>query len=129
MVSKITTGVFVSALIAAVSTASAVNAAEIKQSVIMPPEYSKIKELVGIIQKYNNLKNYPLAFSIVNGDYGGLMAEELRLCKEDECSYYENLNPFGFNRHQEREIVRQSYLYSDINGTAINGTLRYLIQF
>lgn len=124
MISKRTIGLFVSGLIAAVSTASAVNSAEIKQSEIMPPEYSKIKELVGIIQKYNNLKNYPLTFSIVNGDYGGLMAEELRLCKEDECSYYENLNPFGFNRHQEREIVRQSYLYSDINGTAYtNGTI------
>ena len=124
MVTKRAIGLFVSGFIAAASTASAVNAAEIKQSVIMPPEYSKIRELVGRIQKYNDLKNYPLTFSIVNGDYGGWMAEELRLCKEDECSYYENLNPFGFNRHQEREIVRQSYLYSDINGTAYtNGTI------
>ena len=50
MVTKRTIGLFVSGLIVAVSTASAVNAAEIKQSVIMPPEYSKIKELVGRIQ-------------------------------------------------------------------------------
>ena len=86
-------GLFVSGLITLVSTASAVNAAEIKQGVIMPPEYSKIKELVGRIQKYNDLGNYPLTFTIVNGAYGGWIAEELRLCKEDNCRYYENLNP------------------------------------
>ena len=124
MVAQRAISLFVSSVMAAASTASAVNAAEIKQSVIMPPEYSKIKELVGRIQKYNDLENFPLTFSIVNGDYGGWMAEELRLCKEDGCAYYENLNPFGFNSKKEKEIIRQSYLYSDINGTAYtNGTI------
>lgn len=124
MIAKRAVGLFVSGLMAAASTTYSVNAAEIKQSMMMPPEYSKIKELVGRIQKYNDFENFPLAFSIVNGDYGGWMAEELRLCKEGECSYYENLNPFGFNSKKEKEIVRQSYLYSDINGTAYaNGTI------
>ena len=63
----------------------------------MPGEYLKIKELVGRVQKYNDLGNIPLTFTVVNGSYGRWVAEELRLCKEDECSYYENLNPFGFS--------------------------------
>ena len=77
---------FVAGLMAAGSTASAANASEVKQSAAMPYEYSKIKELVERIEKYNDLGNYPLTFTIVNGDYGGWIAEELRLCKEDECS-------------------------------------------
>ena len=90
----------------------------------MPPEYSKIKELVVRIEKHNDLGNYPLTFTIVSGDYSGWIAEELRLCKEDECTYYEDLNPFGFNSRKEKEIVRQSYLFSDIQGSAYtNGTI------
>ena len=124
MFTKRAVGLFVSGLIAAVSTASAANASEVKQSAAMQYEYSKIKELVERIEKFNDLGNYPLTFTIVNGDYGGWIAEELRLCKEDECSYYANLNPFGFNNRKEREIIRQSYLYSDIQGSAYtNGTI------
>ena len=117
-------GLLAIALIASASTTSAANASETKQSTAMPYEYSKIKELVGRIEKYNDLGNYPLTFTIVNGDYGGWIAEELRLCKEDDCSYYANLNPFGFNNRKESEIIRQSYLYSDIQGSAYtNGTI------
>ena len=124
MFAKRAVGLFVLGLIAAVSTASAANASEAKQSAAMQYEYSKIKELVERIEKFNDLGNYPLTFTIVNGDYGGWIAEELRLCKEDECSYYANLNPFGFNNRNEREIIRQSYLYSDIQGSAYtNGTI------
>ena len=126
MFTKRAVGLFVSGLIVAVSTASAANASEAKQSAAMQYEYSKIKELVERIEKFNYLGNYPLTFTIVNGDYGGWIAEELRLCKEDECSYYANLNPFGFNNRKEREIVRQSYLYSDIQGSAYtNGTITF----
>ena len=124
MASKRTIGLFASSLIAAASTAFPVNAAEITQSTVMPYEYSKIKELVVRIEKYNDLGNYPLTFTIVNGDYAGWIAEELKLCKEDECTYYEDLNPFGFKSRKEREIVRQSYLFSDIQGSAYtNGTI------
>ena len=91
----------------------------------MPGEYLKIKELVGRVQKYNDLGNIPLTFTVVNGSYGRWVAEELRLCKEDECSYYENLNPFGFSGKKEKEIVRQSRLYGDIEGSAYtNGTIK-----
>ena len=124
MFTKRAVGLFVLGLIAAVSTASAANASEAKQTAAMQYEYSKIKELVERIEKFNYLGNYPLTFTIVNGDYGGWIAEELRLCKEDECSYYANLNPFGFSNRKEREIIRQSYLYSDIQGSAYtNGTI------
>ena len=115
---------FATTLMVSASTASTANAVEIKQSVIMPTEYSKIKELVVRIEKYNDLGNYPLTFTIVSGDYGGWIAEELKLCKEDECTYYEDLNPFGFNNRKEKEIIRQSYLFSDIQGSAYtNGTI------
>ena len=121
MLKKKGLGLFATALIA---SASAANASETKQSTAMPYEYSKIKELVGRIEKYNDLGNYPLTFTIVNGDYGGWIAEELRMCKEDDCSYYANLNPFRFNNRKENEIIRQSYLYSDIQGSAYtNGTI------
>ena len=114
-----------STLIAISSIISEVNASQAKQSLKLPPEYSRMKEMVDRIQKYNDLGNYPLTFTIVNGAYGGWIAEELRLCKEDNCRYYENLNPYGYNSKTEKEIIRQSYLYSDINGTAYtNGTIK-----
>ena len=91
----------------------------------VPIEYQKIEELVNRIHEHNDLGNYPITFTIVNGDYGGWIAEELRLCKEDHCSYYANLNPFGFNRKTEKEIIRQSHLYTDIQGNAYtNGTIK-----
>ena len=95
-----------------------------QQNMLMPPEYSKIKNLVSRIQRYNDLRNFPLTFTVVSGEYGAWLAEELRLCKENECSYYENLNPFGLMSRREKEIIRQSYIYSDIQGTAYsNGTI------
>ena len=91
----------------------------------MPGEYLKIKELVTRLQKHNDLGNIPLTFTVVNGRYGRWVAEELRLCKENECSYYENLNPFGFSGKKEKEIIRQSKLYGDIQGNAYtNGTIK-----
>ena len=98
---------------------------ELRNRKQVPIEYQKIEELVNRIHEHNDLGNYPITFTIVNGDYGGWIAEELRLCKEDHCSYYANLNPFGFNRKTEKEIIRQSHLYTDIQGNAYtNGTIK-----
>ena len=125
MVKKKAISLFVLALIAVAPIASEVNASEVKRGRVMHLEYSKIKELVEKIQKYNDLGSFPLTFTIVNGEYGGWLAEELRLCKEDNCSYYANLNPFGFNGKKEREMIRQSELYSDIQANAYtNGTIK-----
>ena len=110
---------------ALILTTPAANGFEPRSNQIMPYEYSKIQTLVGRIQKYNDLQNLPLTFTIVNGRHGRWMAEELRLCKEDECSYYENLNPFRGSSRQEKEIIRQSQLYGDIQGSAYsNGTIK-----
>ena len=107
------------------SQSPAMSSVTTKNNVNMPIEYHKVKELVNKIQAHNNLGNYPLTFTIVNGDYGGWRAEQLRLCKEDKCFFYDDLNPFGYNSKIERELIRQSYLFGDIAATAYtNGTIK-----
>ena len=111
-------------LLKALSVVPTVKGTEIKKNEAMPAEYSVIQEVVNRIQKYNNLRNIPLTFTIVNGAYGQWKAEELGLCKDDKCQFYDDLNPFGHNGRKEREIIRQSYLFGDIEASAYtNGTI------
>ena len=84
-------------LLKALSVVPTVKGTEIKKNEAMPAEYSVIQEVVNRIQKYNKLRNIPLTFTIVNGAYGQWKAEELGLCKDDKCQFYDDLNPFGHN--------------------------------
>tara|TARA_Y100001970_G_C14259267_1_gene878363 strand:- start:13210 stop:13959 length:750 start_codon:yes stop_codon:yes gene_type:complete len=88
----------------------------------MPDEYKSIKKIVNRIAKNNNLGNQPITFSINTGYDAYWIAEGLNLCKKDECLFYQRLNPFntytGKNKTQINEIIRQSYLYSSIEGYA-----------
>ena len=52
-----------------------------KNNVNMPIEYQS-QGTSNKIQAHNNLGNYPLTFTIVNGDYGGWRAEQLRYAKK-----------------------------------------------
>jgi hypothetical protein len=90
----------------------------------MPEEYRQIITIVNRLAASNDLGDRELAFTVVAGDYASWMAEELGLCKENGCSYYGSLNPYIKHRSDVAEIIRQAYLYGDINAQAYtNGTI------
>ncbi len=94
-------------------------------TLFMPKEYKTIKKLVNKIAAKNNLGDKEIIFSIANGRYMSWRAKELDLCKEDECWYFNNLNPYkkyknlrGINLN---ELGKQAYLYGGIEGYAWRG--------
>lgn len=90
----------------------------------MPAEYAAVIAIVNRLAAANNLGDRELAFTIVSGDYAAWMAQDLGLCKQDDCNYYFSLNPFIRHRNEVGEIVRQAYLYGDANAQAhTNGTI------
>ncbi|MEY3931000.1 MAG: hypothetical protein RLZZ516_2710 [Cyanobacteriota bacterium] len=110
--------------LAAASLALASPGMATQQPVAMPEEYSQIVSVVNRLAANNDLGDRELAFTVVTGDYAAWMAEELGLCKENGCSYYSSLNPYAKHRLQVDEIIRQAYLYGDINAQAYtNGTI------
>ena len=92
----------------------------------MPVEYQRIKEVVNRLIAYNDFGNDQILFSVVSGKYASYLAEELGLCKDDEygCVYFSQLNPFIEYDDSINEILRQAYIFGDINGYAhSNGTV------
>ena len=90
----------------------------------MPQEYQEIMAIVNRLASRNDLGSNEIAFTVVAGDYAAWIAEEIGLCKQDRCSYYHALNPFISHRGEIKEIIRQAYLYGDINAHAYtNGTI------
>jgi len=90
----------------------------------MPKEYKTIKKIVDKLASKNDLGNRDIPFSIGSGRYMGWRAEELSLCKEDGCWYYNNLNPYKKHRNFDginlNELLNQSYLFSGIEAYAWN---------
>ena len=90
----------------------------------MPKEYKTIKKIVDKLATKNDLGNRDIPFSIGSGRYMGWRAEELSLCKEDGCWYYNNLNPYKKHRNFDginlNELLNQSYLFSGIEAYAWN---------
>ena len=86
----------------------------------MPSEYKTIKRVVKRLAAKNDLGNERITFTIAAGSYTRWMAEELNLCKKDECSFYANLNPFkpyrGKSSEEINEAIRQSYLFNGMQG-------------
>ena len=110
--------------LAAASLALASAGMATQQPVAMPEEYRQIITIVNRLAASNDLGDRELAFTVVAGDYASWMAEELGLCKENGCSYYGSLNPYIKHRSDVAEIIRQAYLYGDINAQAYtNGTI------
>jgi len=94
----------------------------------MPKEYKVLKKTVNQLARYNDLGHRPITFSIVSGSYTKWIAEELGLCKEKHCSFYEILNPYqslnGSSSHNIQEAIRQSYLLGGVDAYSFaNGTI------
>lgn len=90
----------------------------------MPSEYSEIMDIVNRLAAANDLGSQELAFTVIVGGYGAWKAEELGLCKEDKCGFFSSLNPFIQHKKEINEIIRQAYLYGDVNAFAhSNGTI------
>ena len=88
----------------------------------MPSEYKTLRRVVNRLATKNDLGNERITFTIAAGSYTRWMAEELNLCKEDDCTFYSHLNPFktyhGKSSKEINEAIRQSYLLNGIEGWA-----------
>ena len=86
--------------------------------ILMPSEYKKIKNIVDKIAKENFLGINDIRFSITTGSHAVFLSKELGICKEDDCYFIRNLNPF--QKHDRisgislNEIINQSYLYNGL---------------
>ena len=91
----------------------------------MPKEYKLIKNIVNKIASKNELGNQKILFSINDGSYMTWNTKSLDLCKEDECWYFNNLNPYknhkSINGININNLSNQAYLYGGIEGYARNG--------
>lgn len=114
-------------LILMLASSNTVHGAEISQS--MPAEYQAIKIVVSRLAAANNLGTNPLLFTVVPGTYAAALAESLRLCEKENCNYYAQINPFKNYGAQTKEILRQSYLYGNIEAWAHpQGTIELTLQ-
>ena len=84
----------------------------------VPPEYLQIKRVVNKIARHNDLGSQALIFTIVPGSYAMTLAAGLGLCDDDSCSYFGQINPFRKHGIKIDEILRQNYLYGNIQGWA-----------
>lgn len=84
----------------------------------LPNEYAKIKRIVNRMARHNDLKSQPIIFTIVPGTYAMRLAAGLGLCDDDNCSYFGQINPFKKHGRKIDEILRQNYIYGDIQGWA-----------
>ncbi|KGG14972.1 hypothetical protein EV06_1485 [Prochlorococcus sp. MIT 0602] len=94
----------------------------------MPKEYKVLKKTVDKLAQHNDLGERPMTFTIVSGGYTKWIAEDLGLCKEENCGFYEMLNPFkkhkGSSSDDIQEAIRQSYLLGGIEAYSFaNGTI------
>lgn len=90
--------------------------------ILMPSEYKKIKTIVDKIAKENFLGKNDIRFSISAGSHAVFLSKELGICKEDDCYYIRNLNPFqnyeSSNGISLNQIINQSYLYNGLEAYA-----------
>ena len=84
----------------------------------LPTEYARIKKIVNKIAQHNDLGIQPIIFTVVPGTYAMRLASGLGLCDDDNCSYFGQINPFKKHGRKIDEILRQNYLYGNIQGWA-----------
>ena len=84
----------------------------------LPTEYARIKRIVNKIAQQNDLGIQPIIFTVVPGTYAMRLAAGLGLCDDDNCSYFGQINPFKKHGRKIDEILRQNYLYGNIQGWA-----------
>ena len=84
----------------------------------LPNEYARIKKIVNKIAQHNDLGVQPIIFTVVPGTYAMRLAAGLGLCDDDNCSYFGQINPFKKHGRKIDEILRQNYLYGNIQGWA-----------
>jgi len=94
----------------------------------IPDEYQLIKRVVNKLAKSNDLGKRPIFFTITSGYATEWAAEELNLCKEDDCNYFSRLNPFkpysGNSSAEVNEAMRQAYIFGTSSFYAYsNGTI------
>jgi len=86
----------------------------------MPSEYKEIKSLVNELAEHNDLGDREITFTVVPGSWVGWFAENLKLCKEDSCGFYDELNPYkkfkGDKAYEINEAIRQAYLFDAVQG-------------
>ncbi|WP_320667430.1 hypothetical protein [Prochlorococcus sp. MIT 1307] len=95
---------------------------------LMPSEYKTIKTIVNQIADKNDLGEQQITFTINAGSRTKWSAEELKLCEEDKCQFYGEINPFkvyeGEAAKDINEAIRQSYLLNGIEAYAFShGTI------
>ena len=87
---------------------------------IMPSEYKEIKSIVNELAEHNDLGDRQITFTVVPGHLVGWAAEDLKLCKEDFCGFYDDLNPYkkfkGDKAYEINEAIRQAYLFDYVQG-------------
>ena len=88
----------------------------------MPKEYKVIKKVVDKLAVNNDLGKRPIAFQINSGKYLNWMAEEIKLCTDDNCRAFEDLDPFreyqGEYSEYINQFLRNTYLYGGIGALA-----------
>ena len=94
----------------------------------IPDEYQLVKRVVNKLAMTNDLGTRPIFFTITSGYATEWAAEDLNLCKKDECAYFADLNPFksysGNSSAEVNEAMRQAYLFGTTSFFATsNGTI------
>ena len=95
----------------------------------MPKEYKLIKKLVNKIANKNDLGIDNINFSIISGSHAVYLSKQLGICKEKDCYYMQNLNPFKLYKNLKgfslNEILNQSYLLNGLEAYAwSSGTIQ-----
>ncbi len=95
---------------------------------LMPSEYKEVKSIINELAEHNDLGDRKITFTVVPGGWVGWFAENLKLCKEDLCGFYNELNPYkkfkGDKAYEINEAIRQAYLFDSVQGMShSNGTI------
>ncbi len=89
---------------------------------LMPSEYKEVKSIVNELAEHNYLGDREITFTVVPGSWVGWFAENLKLCKEDSCGFYDELNPYkkfkGDKAYEINEAIRQAYLFDAVQGSS-----------
>ena len=92
---------------------------------LMPREYKVVKKIVDKIAEKNYLGSENISFTINNGSYMSYQAKDLGVCKEEQCWYYSNLNPYKRYKNSRgidlNELARQASLFNGIEAYAWKG--------
>jgi hypothetical protein len=90
----------------------------------LPAEYATLRAVMGRLAQHNSLGQNPIGFSINNGSYAASLAQMRGFCKEENCDFYAQLNPYKNYSKDWDEISRQSYTLGDVEGwSTANGSI------